>query len=1725
MTPEHDNITRQPARRLRTNVIRASGRFIRRFLIGTALFILLLGILLQIPPVSLLVARSVLNLVNPWPGTVASIGSAGGSWFSSLSLTNIRIASASDSLFISIDTLRASYDLSALLGGTLHFRQLSISRPTVRTRLLPGGNLVLLQPFASSDTASQDTSEGLRVRGDTLQLTNGECTLLFPSDTTFRQIEVHDIHLRGDSILIGGGITASIDTLHCRAAIEGQRAGEFRVDAAGTLSGSSLDVRSLSIASARSRIVGRGYVPLPFSPVHSLPGTNLRLSASPVSYADLHLLLPGFGPEGEARVDLGIAGNGDSSFTNLTLTFPGGGNIGLTGKARAMPGRILALDFTGASERFSPSSLTGPPDTSESLRSRFRVIGTGSSPADFSGSANVEVLPSRVADIGPVEGTLNAEARQGNIRATVRGDVGPILLNADVRLTTFDPVPEYAVKGTLTILHSDNPENLLERLGGLVSEFSLSGRGFDPDSARAHATLKGTWSANPYCTSLLVQGTFVCDTLRASGELGTGTGFVRTTAEAIVREVPLYRIRVPEFRTISLAVFGSTIPATSLTGSLQAEVSGASLAELTGTASLRLDSSHFASISVQDLRTDITIEHGQVRATASAASDAGAISFQCVADPFAASPFLTLEESMFRGIDLGKILGTDDLSSDLNGSVQIHAEARSMRDLSLVLDGSLQDGGGAVQAGARVSLDSSTVNRQKIRDATIAMTLLDGSLETSVEIRTPDGGLTGHAHARPFDQTPSLSVPALHLNHLDIGALTGRNGLRTDLTGTLAGALQGELIESATGNLSVDLLNSTVNAATLQRGSLQATMEGGPLSVHGRADFTEGRAALEATGRVTRGGMRGKLSLDISSSNFAPLLDADSLFPSALVVRGLLEGTWGPPAETDFRATLLGRGSYHDFKVDTLVCGLSVHGRTIVIDTAQLITNVGSLTAEGTLVSFDSMSSSYSDLSFSASASSFQPLEHILGIPPTLLRSATVSLHASGPPEMTEIQCAADLDIAAAGDLAITSLQASMDGRFGPSLKLESVQGNAELSGFQYGAFALENASVTLHTIEGRHEIAALIRFDRHFSVSLGGTAYTDPDSVTVRIDSLVARSLDQTWVLERPATISYGARFIVRDFALHAGSRDLIIDGILDPQGEQNFTVVADSMNLGNFAKVFGRTDLEGLLFANLRIEGPAGGAHASGRISARVREAGRPIGDFLANLDWHRQVLSIDGKIDQPGGGILTISAMLPVELSLRGAAAEGNPESTQTKGDGSVDVLLTADRFNFNFLRPFLSSRSISSLEGILTANIHATGSLGSLMATGGASIDSGRIGISPLGVVYSAVRLRCTAQGRELRIENAEAASGEGTLRWSGTLDLDDPMDPKMNLEIAAQQFLAAQTPVTKANLSGSLQVEGTVSAPTITGSLLINESYFVIPETIGSSSVEAVNLTADDYAMLAEHFGYRPRVVAPRHEPSTVEPTLDLTLEIAQNTWIRKRINPTLAIELNGRVRVLRSPGQPIRLSGTLRPVTGRSYVGQFGRQFEITGGEIVFGGIPQDLELHIDSEYKVPSKGGSGLSEVVIRMKVQSRLGRFTFSLTSDPAMDESEILSYLTTGQSRAGALANTADQGGLAGAMALEQLVGVAGGLTEGSVPIDVFQIRQDGARGITIVAGNYVNPKTYMGIRQPILINQGTQETYYDTRTQFELEYEAQPWLFLNFQGGSSRLLLFLKARHAY
>ena len=1701
-------------------------RFLRRVLTGVVLTLVAIWILLQIPFVSTFAARTALSLANPWPRTNITIGSAGGSWLSSLSLTNVRIANASDSLLISIDTLRVSYDLPALFGNLLHFREVSLTRPLVRTRFLADGTPLFLEPFAP-DTTDRDTSAGLMVRGDHLQVTDGQLVLMSRPDTTLHDIDVHEIHLQADSILIAGGIQARIDTLCSGVTPNLICEKEIRLAVAGALTKDLILVHSLHFASSESRIEAEGQVPLPLTLRHLLSNADLRLSASPIAYGDIHFLLPEFGPKGEARLEVELARRGDSSSCNLTLEIPGGGRVSVQGKTYNKDGDTVALDFTGTTREFSPAGLTGMADESESLTTTFRVTGSGTTLADFSGGASLDISKSYFGGMRPLAGIVRARMLEGEIHSVIQAGMRPVLVKAETDLRPFDPTISYRAAGSISISHSDSPDSLWQRLEGLVASFSVNGRGTSIHDLQANATLNGEWRGNPGLKKLRVEGTANHDTLSAKGELFTASGSLRTAAEAILSDVPEFRIHSTIFHGLSLASFGNHLPSSSLTGSLRAALRGRSLSGLTGSLSLDLDSSTVTDFTVNQLSTEVAADQGQFRFRSYGESSAGSFTLGGVVAPSARSPRLTLESASFRGLDLGKILGREGISSNLNGGIQFKAMARSINDISRLLKDSLKNGERAVLAHATLRLVDSRLNNDTIRAGTVELELLDGNLRTTLDIQTSKGGLHGSAEGHPFGRAPTVSVPTLRMDHLDIGALAGKNNLQTDLTGEIKGKWHGNSVENATGELTVDLLNSSSGGSLPAGETLRANIKGGQFTLHSRTEFNDGGATLDATGRLLAGSVAGKIAFVAGIRDSASQAALASMGPTGLMISGSVEGTWGLPAETKLRGMFHGGGSHGDFKADTLLCNFSVQGRTLNLDTLKILTNIASVTGGGALALLDSSATEPSDFSLSAIVSSLQPLEGMIGLGPTFLHGASLSVCTVGPPELTRVHCETNVDMAAIGALSLTSMKSSADIRLGPSLSVESLNGESEIRGLHYGGLAIASASVLLQSVKNLYDIHTNVQLGQGSAIKLDGSVRDDGDSVTVVLDTLTASGPAQTWDLEHQASIVYGPRLVVNDFVLHSGSRDIVVKGIIDPKAEQDFTISADSLNVENIGKLFDRPGLNGLVFTKLHVSGSGPNIHALGNLSVSLSNAGVDLGRLSTRLDWKPRSLEVEGGIQQAGGGKLDVSAKIPVAVPIIQKKLDSKAQPQGKTAANPLNVQLKADGFNLEFFRPFLSPASVNTLGGILAADVRVSGALDSIVTEGTASIAAGSFGITQLGTTYSGVELQCDATGKDFRIRNAKVISGEGTLLFSGLVSLKDPSKPAVDVKMTLDKFCAIQTPNIKGIVSGNLALAGVASKPEVTGNLLVNDSYYVMPDEGKLDSVEAVELSPEDYAMLLRYFGYSRPIAVEKDDagPSAFEPALDLNVTMQKNTWFRKRRNPTLAIELQGTVHIDRRPEQPFRLNGTVRCPAGRSYVGQFGRQFELTEGEILLKGPVKETELHINSEYRVPSKGGTGLSEVVIRMKVESNLGRFVFSLTSDPAMDESEILSYLATGQSRTGALANTGDQGGLAGAMALEQLVGVAGGLTEGSMPLDVFQIRQDGARGITVVAGNYVSSKTYLGVRQPILFNQGTEDTYYDTRTQYELEYEARPWLFLNLQGGSSRTLLMLKARVAY
>lgn len=132
-------------------------------------------------------------------------------------------------------------------------------------------------------------------------------------------------------------------------------------------------------------------------------------------------------------------------------------------------------------------------------------------------------------------------------------------------------------------------------------------------------------------------------------------------------------------------------------------------------------------------------------------------------------------------------------------------------------------------------------------------------------------------------------------------------------------------------------------------------------------------------------------------------------------------------------------------------------------------------------------------------------------------------------------------------------------------------------------------------------------------------------------------------------------------------------------------------------------------------------------------------------------------------------------------------------------------------------------------------------------------------------------------------------------------------------------------------------------------------------------------------------------------------------------------------------------------------------------------------------------------------------------------------------MVSYIVTGRPAGQTLG--AGEGGSftdAGeAFALGRLTGAVEAYAREQVGLDVVEITMDGLKGMILVAGRYVSPSLYLGIRQPLSLQRTSGEASEQTPDpELEVELEALRWLLLNLRAdGRSGVEFFVRTRISY
>jgi translocation and assembly module TamB len=457
-----------------------------------------------------------------------------------------------------------------------------------------------------------------------------------------------------------------------------------------------------------------------------------------------------------------------------------------------------------------------------------------------------------------------------------------------------------------------------------------------------------------------------------------------------------------------------------------------------------------------------------------------------------------------------------------------------------------------------------------------------------------------------------------------------------------------------------------------------------------------------------------------------------------------------------------------------------------------------------------------------------------------------------------------------------------------------------------------------------------------------------------------------------------------------------------------------------------------------------------------------------------------------------------------------------------DGRLKLDASADDFRLDLFEALLDPLTVKSLRGRLDVDAHAQGTLSSPELSGRIQLADAKVILPRLGADYQG-QVQATLEGHAVRLEEARVRAGDGQAEARGTIRFEEFPRAILDIGAALTDFRLADGENLGSTVSGKVQLAGTSESPQLRGALDLRNTDLYLQAANREGSAEEVELTPEDRRTLERRFGVTPD----RRRRDALAPwALDLGMKLGENTWVRRRTNPAVAVEVSGQLEVRKAPQQELTVFGTVRPLAGRSFVDILGRRFEVTSGEVALNGPLDSIRLDVQAEYRADSGGSETPSGVIITTEVSVDSGRLTVTLGSRPPLSMTDIRSYLATGRPAGTDPTRASDEPDVAttgASLAMGAALGTLAGGAGQKLGFDVIQILQDRGGGQTLVAGKYVSAPLYLGFRQPIVVSE--EDTGPEGTTgnmEWELEYAALRRALLNVQGAGNELRVFLRLR---
>ena len=365
------------------------------------------------------------------------------------------------------------------------------------------------------------------------------------------------------------------------------------------------------------------------------------------------------------------------------------------------------------------------------------------------------------------------------------------------------------------------------------------------------------------------------------------------------------------------------------------------------------------------------------------------------------------------------------------------------------------------------------------------------------------------------------------------------------------------------------------------------------------------------------------------------------------------------------------------------------------------------------------------------------------------------------------------------------------------------------------------------------------------------------------------------------------------------------------------------------------------------------------------------------------------------------------------------------------------------SIELLRP-LARRvvQLGKLQGELTLDLDASGTLGDPLFTGGAYLNDGLLELSDAGVTFSDINVKAQSSGGDKLQVTGELRSGDGSASIIGEVRATKKPGLEADIHIQGQNLASLRIPELSLDTSPDLKLHIGKGVFDISGSILIPHATAVI-RALPKNAVPR----SDDVIV---HTGERE---IERQQVMIV--TADVEVSLGDDV----RFNGFgLNSRLEGGLRLTQSRGGFLRSAGTVRVREG--FLTGYGKELRVDRGELTFTGPLDDPLINI----QVSRESIYENRQYTIGLRLTGSAQNVKTEPFSRPSMSERDVLAFLLLDRPPN----NENETAGAALALGLSQLM--PGG-DSGILGLDEVSFETNEANQAAMVAGKRINDRLYV------------------------------------------------------